>query len=65
MTALKQLLYMIEKGEMITPDDKKKLVEMEKKQLFDAYNLDPELMKIRFKTPHHWYTQTYGYKSGL
>lgn len=62
MTALKQLIHMVEKGELITPDDKKRLLELEKLQLIQAYDLDPELMKIRFKNASSWYKETYGYK---
>lgn len=62
MTAVKQLIYMIEKGQEITMEDKKRLLELEKLQLIQAYQLDPDLMKLRFNTPASWYQDTYGYK---
>ena len=62
MTAVKQLIYMIEKGELITPEDKKRLIELEKLQLIQAYQLDPDLMELRFNNPQAWYKDTYGFK---
>lgn len=62
MTAVKQLIYMIEKGELITPDDKKRLLELEKLQLIQAYQLDPDLMKLRYNNAQAWYKDNYGYK---
>ena len=58
-TALNELLVLIEKGEPIMPTMKMQLVDLMRKQLMDAYNLDPELMKVRYKDAKEWYHSTY------
>lgn len=59
-TALLTLLDLVERKEPIMPDMKRRLLEMERKQLTQAYNTDPELMKIRFKNDRQWLKEIYG-----
>jgi len=58
-TALRLLITMIERGQPIMPDTKKQLIELEKLQLIQAYQLDPELMEVRFKNGSDWFNKTY------
>lgn len=59
-TAVRELITMIERGQPIMPATKKQLIELEKLQLIQAYDLDPELMKVRFRNGSDWFHKTYG-----
>lgn len=60
LTAMEELLYMIEKGKSISQEDRNRLLQIEKLQLIQAYQLDPDLMKMRFRTAEAWFRDTYG-----
>lgn len=59
-TAVMEMITLLERGEPIFPDTKKRLIEMERDQLIHAYDMDPELMKIRYKDGKRWYKETFG-----
>ena len=46
LSAMQQMIYLIEMDEPIMPITKKELLELEELQLIHAYNLDPDLMKL-------------------
>lgn len=60
LTAMREILRMIDNNEIIMPNTKKWLIELEKLQMIQAYQLDPELMKIRYKDGQEWFKDTYG-----
>ena len=49
LSAMQEMIYLIEMGEPIMPITKKELIELEKLQLIHAYNLDPDLMKLTYR----------------
>lgn len=59
-TAVMEMITLLERGEPIFPDTKKRLIELEKLQMIHAYDMDPDLMKIRYKDGHQWFKDTYG-----
>jgi hypothetical protein len=58
-TAFMELLTIVERGEVLFPQTKSRLIELSRKQYMDAYNLDPELMKLKYKSAHDWYKSKY------
>lgn len=60
LSAMQQMIYLIEMNEPIMPITKKELIELEKLQLIHAYNLDPDLMKLTYKNGYDWYKHIYG-----
>ena len=60
LSAMQEMIYLIEKGEPIMPSTKKQLIELEKLQLIQAYNLDPDLMKLKYNNGSDWYKKVYG-----
>lgn len=59
-TAMQELFNLLDNRSQIMPETRQWLFELEKLQTIEAYNLDPELMKIRFRNANDWYTKTYG-----
>ena len=60
LSAMQQMIYLIEMDEPIMPITKKELLELEKLQLIHAYNLDPDLMKLTYRNGSDWYKHIYG-----
>lgn len=58
-TALHELLTLVEKGEPIMPDMKMRLIKLMKNQLTEAYELDPELMRVRYRNAQQWFYDKY------
>lgn len=59
-TAMMELIRRLENEEPIFPEDKKRLLMLEKSQLLEAYRLDPELMKFKHRNASVWFRDTYG-----
>lgn len=59
-TALMEMIHLLETGEPIFPETKKRLIELEKLQMIHAYDLDPDLMKVRYRSGSQWFKETYG-----
>lgn len=59
-SAMQELFNLLDNRSPIMPETRQWLFELEKLQTIEAYNLDPELMKIRFRNANDWYNKTYG-----
>lgn len=59
-SAMTELFSILDNYGTIMPDTRQWLLEMEKLQTIEAYNLDPDLMKIQFKNANEWFKNTYG-----
>lgn len=60
LSAMQEMIYLIDKNQPIMPATKKHLIELEKLQLIHAYQLDPDLMKLKYSNPYQWYKDIYG-----
>lgn len=60
MTPVEELIMLIEMGTPLDYATKKRLIKDEKKNVTDAYNLDPEIMKCKYRNANQWYYEKYG-----
>lgn len=61
MTPVQKVFFYLDEG-MLTPERRAKLLEEEKELLMQVYNLDPELMKVKYANPSRWYFETFSQK---
>ena len=59
-TALREMIDIIERHHVLNPDVKEKLIELERLQLIQAYQMDSEIMKRQYRTSEDWYRMNYG-----
>lgn len=59
MTAMELMIEAIEDGRV--PRKRiAELLELEREQICQAYNLDPDIMKVKYANAYQWFHDTYG-----